>query len=110
MNRKYPFKLDTPIEEEIEVERPVPVLSDDKKSATVELRTVKTKVKTVYTETTEKPFMCGLRKHNWEMVDRHKYIAKCMNNNCMKVRILSPMVHTIKDGHIVSRYTKEIID
>jgi len=109
-DQKYPFRLNEEIEEEIEVDQMIPILSEDKKNATYEMGKVKTKIKTIYTKTEEEKFMCGKGEHKWEMADRHKYIAKCLNNKCIKRRILNPTIHTIKEGHIINRTTKELID
>lgn len=107
---KFPYPLNTEILEEIEVDAPSYELSEDKKSASFKTVKKKVQVRTTYIKADEQKMMCKRGEHNWVMLDKHKYIIKCTNDGCIKHRILNPIVHQLKDGHLISRYTKEVID
>ncbi|MBC7076727.1 MAG: hypothetical protein H5T92_00205 [Synergistales bacterium] len=75
------------------------------------IQTVKESVEEVvrYTKAPKKHFGCGDGKHVWEMIDRHRHIAKC--KNCPKHRFLRAVYERIdEEGHIRDRETDTIID
>lgn len=51
---------------------------------------------------------CGEGKHDYYMKDKHKHIASC--RKCPKNRFLRAVFETIKDGQIIDRATKTVID
>lgn len=108
---KFPKPLDQWVDEEVEV--PVMTAVHDRRGNIVGIKqsTAKRKVKTIYTKAEPRAVACAQGKHNWFMKDRHKHIAACKNPGCTKHRYLRAIFETIdKEGHIIDRDTKQIID
>jgi len=62
-----------------------------------------------YTMAPKKPFACAKGQHVWEMIDRHRHIAKCQR--CPKHRFLRAVYEYIDpEGHIRDRDTHALID
>jgi hypothetical protein len=109
----FPHPLDTDIVEEQEIERQQIVPDGQDEFGRLRFKTEKVKEKvqviTRYTKAEPKFLSCKDGHHHWEMIDRHKHIAKC--KDCPKHRFLRAVYETIdKDGHIVDRDTNMIID
>ena len=113
MTDKYPFKLDQDIIEKREVTRPAVVQDGNNPDGTPNFKidqvteTVEEVVR--YTKAPKRHFACGDGKHVWEMIDRHRHLAKC--RNCPKHRFLRAVYERIdQEGHIRDRDTNTIID
>lgn len=67
----------------------------------------KVDVKVMYTRPQEQQFSCARGVHNWEMIDIHKYQAKC--TNCPMHRILNPIKHKLINGQVFDRKTGKFL-
>ena len=105
-NKDYP-KLDTPIDEEIEIERTGFEVSPDGKKAFPKTVTEKVKVKTIYTQKKLYSNICADYAHDWIVPDKHNWTAVC--KNCPKRLFLDPLTQTVKEGKIVNRLTGQHI-
>lgn len=106
-----PLDQDIVEEQEIEREAIVPDGHDENGNLRFKVDKVKEKVQVVtrYTKAEPKFFSCKDGTHHWEMIDRHKHIAKC--RNCSKHRFLRAAYEYIdKDGHLRNRDTHALID
>lgn len=106
-------QFDKPLGQELteyqEVERDE--MDFDPQTGKAEIKKAKKRLpyKVIYTKASPKPFSCKDGEHVWEMIDRHKHIAKC--RNCRKYRFLRAVYETISpEGHIVDRETQRLID
>ena len=109
----YPFKLDTDIVEEREVSHPTVVQKGTNPDGTprfqVEQGTETVQEVVRYTKAPKHHFSCADGKHVWEMIDRHRHLAKC--KNCPKYRFLRAVYERIdKKGQIRDRDTNVVID
>lgn len=93
--------LDTPIDEEVEVDRLQFELSPDRKSATG--RTVKEKVtvKTIYSKKKLYSNICADFNHNWTVPNTNDWVAVCIQ--CPKRVYLDPLTQTVREGKIINR-------
>lgn len=98
--REYPT-LDTPIDEEMEVERFQLELSPDRKSVTSRAVKETVKVKTIYSKKKLYSSICPNYHHNFIVPSIHDWTAVC--TQCPKRFYLNPMSETVRDGKIVSR-------
>lgn len=100
--------LDTWIEEEVEI--PSFETEVDKRGNVVSVKpsTRKGTVKTIYSNPTPEKLSCPVGKHDYRITDKHKHIASCPN--CMKNRYIRPVFENIRDGHIYSLDSGELID
>lgn len=99
--------LDTPIDEEVSVERLQFDISPDGRSASAKTVTEKVKVKTIYSRKQLYSNICSDFKHNWTVPDIHNWLAVC--TQCPKRVWLDPLTQTVVDGKIINRSTKQHI-
>lgn len=105
-NKDYP-QLDTPIDEEIEIERTGFEVSPDGKKAFPKTVTEKVKVKTIYTKKELYSNICANYAHDWIVPNKHDWTAVC--TKCPKRLYLDPLTQTVRDGKIVNRITGQQI-
>lgn len=102
------IKFDEPQEREVEVD--AYEVSYDEKNKQPLLKKTKQKYKETvsyhYAPVTYETCVKG--KHNYEIKDRKKYIARC--SKCIKGWNLSPVKHKLLDGHIYDRIDNHLID
>lgn len=109
MTQKFDKPLDKDIYEPHKIEREVIELNPENRTFQRVKITEEVMVKTRYTQAKERKLTCKAGTHVFTMMDRHKYVAGC--RFCAKRHILRPNIETIdKDGHIINRKTKEILD
>lgn len=107
MAKEFDKPLDTPIDEEVEVERIGFELSPDGKSATAKRVKDKVKVKTVYSKKELYSNICSDYNHSWTVPNIHNWVAVC--TQCPKRVYLNPLTQTVKDGKIINRSTGQHI-
>jgi hypothetical protein len=105
--KEFNKPLDTPIDEEIEVERTQFELSPDGKTAHIKKVIDKVVVKTIYSRKELYSNICRDFDHNFTVPDIHNWTAVC--TKCPKRIFLDPIKETVIDGKIVSRSTKQQI-
>lgn len=107
-DEKFNKPLDTEIMEPTEIEEDV--LHFDPKTHMVSRKKVKSTifVRTKYHKAVVSKLLCKPKTHFYEMTDIHTYLAKCIN--CKKRRFMNAAYETIKEGHIIDRATKKILD
>lgn len=104
--KDFPYPLNTPLEQEEEVERVLPVIDPVTKRVTAEVVKEKIRTTTTYHHSTPEQLSCGKGKHSYRLKDPAKYVASCPN--CMRNRIINPITTTIRQGHLILRSTGEI--
>lgn len=105
-DKEYPV-LDTPIDEEVEVERLHFEISSDGKTAIPKTVKEKITVKTIYSKKQLYSNICSGFDHLWTVPDTHEWVAVC--TKCPKRRYLNPLNETVIDGKIVDRSSKQQI-
>jgi hypothetical protein len=101
---KYPFKLDKWEMEESEIDVNVPDI-DVKTGKVVGFKKESMPIiERVYrSEAKSQQLVCG--DHNYECVDKHKYIFKC--TRCSYSRIAYPCSYDLLEGKLVPRETRQ---
>lgn len=108
-DQKFDKPLDQDIMEPQNIDREVVELDPDSRTFKRVKVTEQVMIKTRYTKASTSKLTCKAGTHFFKMIDRHKYIAGC--RDCKKHHILRPDRETIdKNGHIINRQTKEILD
>jgi hypothetical protein len=105
---EFPHPFNTPIKEEIEVEKVQPKFDPVTQKATFENITVKETVTTTYHRVVPYSIACEDKNHDWYMADIGRYIASC--TKCTKNRILLPIRHKLEGGHICDRDSGRILE
>lgn len=101
-------KLDTWMEEPVEVPSFQAVVNKKGDVVGIEKGTTTKYIKTIYSKVEPKKMSCADRQHFWVMTDKHRHIASC--RNCTKNRFLRAVYEAIKEGHIIDRETGILID
>jgi hypothetical protein len=107
MSQDFSKPLDTPIDEEVEVDRMQFELSPDGKSATAKKVKEKVLVKTIYSRKNHYANICSEYNHDWIVPNPRKWVAVC--TRCIKRVYLDPLSQTVRDGKIVNRETGQHI-
>lgn len=101
MNKKsFPKPTGEWLEEEVELEVNAP--NFDRKTGKVhgvKKKKIKAKEKVYYADAPAKQTICG--NHEYECIDRHKYIFKC--KHCNYQRIAFPCTYDLVNGKLVKR-------
>lgn len=108
MSDTFPKPLDVEIQEPHEFETEVVDFDPKTQMLSKKRVTKRVYIATKYTKASVSKISCKKGEHSYTMIDRHKYIAAC--GKCTKRRFMNGAYETIKDGHIISRDTKQIID
>jgi hypothetical protein len=96
------------IDEPQRVKRPALEFDPQSKTARMVEKTETVYVRTMYTKAEPRPFSCANGHHQWKIIDRHSYTAKCQLCPLYK-RLIPAFEYLDKDGHIRSRETGEIL-
>lgn len=105
---EFPHKLDTWVEEEIDIPVIEPVLNEKQEVVGIKHTTRKATQKTMYTKAVETKVSCSDGSHDYFIPDRHNHVAHC--KSCKKKRLVRAVYEKVIDGHVLDRYTGEIID
>lgn len=103
MTNDFPFKLDTPIVEEIPVLKNKITL-DEKTQKPVFSRVYEMEQQTVvYTDPPKRKATCRDGHHSWHLVNRHTYEFSC--SHCPRKIRISPAHHIVEGDKIISKQT-----